>query len=81
MATQNSDLIPHIVGGLNNDLYAIPVKKFSKTSPPEKCNEILSPDQEWDRDKMILPPGWEKHEGNSWVKQQTVVIMALCSAR
>ncbi|XP_048525824.1 protein Fe65 homolog isoform X3 [Dendroctonus ponderosae] len=64
MATQNSDLIPHIVGGLNNDLYAIPVKKFSKTSPPEKCNEILSPDQEWDRDKIILPPGWEKHEDN-----------------
>lgn len=63
MATQNEDLIPHIVGDINNDLYAIPVKKFSKTSPPEKCNEIISPDQEWDRVKDVLPPGWEKHEG------------------
>ncbi|CAG9762957.1 unnamed protein product [Ceutorhynchus assimilis] len=51
-------LIFAIVGGLNNDLYAIPVKFNKSSSPPEKCNEI----QEWD--KKILPPGWEKHEDN-----------------
>ncbi|KAL1505805.1 hypothetical protein ABEB36_005282 [Hypothenemus hampei] len=61
---QNEDLIPHIVGGLNNDLYAVPVKKFSKNSSTEKCDEIISPDTEWERDKSILPPGWEKHEDN-----------------
>ncbi|XP_066258029.1 protein Fe65 homolog isoform X1 [Euwallacea similis] len=64
IATQNEDLIPHIMGGINNDLYAVPVKKFTRTTSSEKCDEIISPDQEWDRDKVVLPPGWEKHEDN-----------------
>ncbi|XP_050308122.1 protein Fe65 homolog isoform X2 [Anthonomus grandis grandis] len=58
MASQNEDLIPHIMGGLNNDLYALPVKKFNN----EKCEEIISPDEEWIGKKHVLPPGWEKHE-------------------
>ncbi|XP_030749837.1 protein Fe65 homolog isoform X4 [Sitophilus oryzae] len=59
--TENEDSVPHIVGGLTNDLYAVPVKKFSKSSI-EKSNDIISPDEDWDKD--ILPPGWEKHEDN-----------------
>lgn len=61
IASQNEDHIPHIVGGINNDLYAVPVKKFNKISTPEKCNNI-TPDQEWAPN--TLPPGWEKHEDN-----------------
>lgn len=63
MAAQNEDLIPHIMGGINNDLYAVPVKKFGKTLSSEKCDEIITPDQEWEGGKEVLPPGWEKHEG------------------
>lgn len=52
--------VPHIAGQLNNDLYAIPVKRRS----PKNTDEIdsISPDKER-YDYNDLPPGWEKHEG------------------
>ncbi|XP_049825299.1 protein Fe65 homolog isoform X2 [Aethina tumida] len=53
--TEDVDGVPHIVGHLNNDLYAIPMKK----SPPEK---LKTPEKDWDG--CELPPGWEKHEDN-----------------
>ncbi|KAF5269780.1 hypothetical protein FQA39_LY08561 [Lamprigera yunnana] len=53
--------IPHIVGHLNNDLYAIPVKRRNPKSPEEI--ESSSPDKERS-DETDLPPGWEKHEDN-----------------
>ncbi|XP_060532053.1 protein Fe65 homolog isoform X2 [Cylas formicarius] len=67
MAKENGDLVPHIMGNLTNDLYAVPVKRSNKksNSSPEKCNKIssLSPDHDWDN-QSDLPPGWEKHEDN-----------------
>ncbi|XP_076273871.1 protein Fe65 homolog isoform X3 [Rhynchophorus ferrugineus] len=59
--SQSDGPVPHMVGGLTNDLYALPIKKFSK-SLSDKSNDLITPDQEWDRD--VLPPGWEKHEDN-----------------
>lgn len=56
----DGDGIPHIVGHINNDLYAIPVKKISQHSP-EKL-KLNSPEKEWNNENP-LPPGWEKHEG------------------
>lgn len=53
--------VPHIPGQLNNDLYAVPVKKRIQKSPDEI--EIYSPDKERS-DSTDLPPGWEKHEDN-----------------
>ncbi|KAB0798918.1 hypothetical protein PPYR_06798 [Photinus pyralis] len=53
--------IPHIVGQLNNDLYAIPVKRKAQKSPEEI--ESIFPDKERS-DETDLPPGWEKHEDN-----------------
>lgn len=52
--------VPHIPGKLNNDLYAIPVKRRS----PKSSDDIdsISPDKER-CDDNDLPPGWEKHEG------------------
>lgn len=47
--------IPHITGQLNNDLYAVPVKRQSPPASPAKVP--LAPS---DSD---LPAGWEKHEG------------------
>jgi hypothetical protein len=61
--------VPHIAGHLNNDLYAVPVKRRppqqqSSVSPnggdsPKHSSE--SPDSS---DLENLPPGWEKHEGD-----------------
>lgn len=45
------DGVPHIQGQLNEDLYAVPVKR---TSPSPATDTP---------DKDRLPPGWEKHEG------------------
>ena len=59
---QQEKVVPHIAGQLNNDLYAIPVKKKN-----QKCSEeieIYSPDKE-SADDTDLPPGWEKHEGKT----------------
>ena len=53
--------IPHIAGQLNNDLYAIPVKRRQQKSLDDI--ETISPDKERS-DESDLPPGWEKHEGN-----------------
>lgn len=50
--TVEIDGVPHIQGHLNEDLYAVPVKRT--TSP---CPATDTPD------KDQLPPGWEKHEG------------------
>lgn len=59
----NQDTISHIPGHLNNDLYAIPMKKKHQKCPEEI--EIYSPDKECSSsDDSDLPPGWEKHEGN-----------------
>ncbi|KAL0273351.1 UNVERIFIED_CONTAM: hypothetical protein PYX00_006040 [Menopon gallinae] len=44
--------VPHIQGQLNDDLYAVPVKR---TSPSPAVDTP---------DKDRLPPGWEKHEDN-----------------
>lgn len=57
--------IPHIAGELNNDLYAIPVKRRTQKSPDEI--EVASPDKERS-DETDLPPGWEKHEGSAMQK-------------
>lgn len=53
--------IPHIVGGITNDLYAVPIKKSLPRSPDEN-DKGSSPEKEWDSQNH-LPPGWEKHEG------------------
>ncbi|XP_064214714.1 protein Fe65 homolog isoform X3 [Tribolium castaneum] len=53
--------VPHIPGQLNNDLYAVPVKKKNQKCAEEI--EIYSPDKE-SADDTDLPPGWEKHEDN-----------------
>lgn len=52
--------VPHIAGQLNNDLYAVPVKRKSQKSPEDV--DCTSPDKER-TDENDLPPGWEKHEG------------------
>lgn len=67
--------VPHVEGGLNSDLYAVPVKrrqpkdhKDQKDLPLQPSSEKISGtgdintvDSE-DKDEN-LPPGWEKHEG------------------
>jgi amyloid beta (A4) precursor protein-binding family B protein 2 (Fe65-like) len=58
---QQEKVVPHIPGQLNNDLYAVPVKKKNQKCPEEI--EIYSPDKE-SADDTDLPPGWEKHEDN-----------------
>lgn len=50
--TVDIDGVPHIQGHINEDLYAIPVKK--NTPSPQADTP----------DKDCLPPGWEKHEDN-----------------
>lgn len=57
---RDDDEVPHIAGQLNNDLYAVPVKRRSQKSPEEI--DSSSPDKERS-DDSDLPPGWEKHEG------------------
>ncbi|CAG9819585.1 unnamed protein product [Phaedon cochleariae] len=54
--------IPHIVGNITNDLYAVPMKKFSPKSP-QQIDKSDSPEKEWNSQNE-LPPGWEKHEDN-----------------
>ncbi|KAL3266605.1 hypothetical protein HHI36_010769 [Cryptolaemus montrouzieri] len=49
--------IEHITGNLNNDLYAIPVKRRHK-----KPQLIEHEKEEKESDDIDLPPGWEKHE-------------------
>lgn len=68
--------VPHVEGGLNSDLYAVPVKrrqpkdvhKDQKDQPLQPSSEKLQPSGDIDavdsEDKdENLPVGWEKHEG------------------
>lgn len=54
--------VPHITGQLNNDLYAVPVKRRPQKSPEDRADSGSTPDKERSDDDY-LPPGWEKHEG------------------
>lgn len=59
--TEDTPLIPHIPGQLNNDLYAVLVKHNKDDSKPTTPSEDKK-----DEDtsvQEILPPGWERHEG------------------
>jgi hypothetical protein len=65
--------VPHIAGQLNNDLYAVPVKRRlpqqqSSVSPNGSTSPKHSVVSPGTGDQNIglenLPPGWEKHEGN-----------------
>ena len=64
--------VPHVEGGLNSELYAVPVKRRPKAQKTvtvtQNQTEKIPPnldantiDQE-DKDEN-LPAGWEKHEG------------------
>lgn len=55
--------VPHIAGQLNNDLYAVPVKRRPQRKSPEDT-ELASPEDKERCDETDLPPGWEKHEDN-----------------
>ncbi|GJQ83101.1 hypothetical protein Trydic_g20112 [Trypoxylus dichotomus] len=56
--------IPHIAGQLNNDLYALPVKRRQQQQQKSLDDiDTISPDKERS-DESDLPPGWEKHEDN-----------------
>ena len=48
--TSGAPAIPHVPGKVNNDLYAVPVKRRSG----EKSSFFAD---------SSLPPGWERHEG------------------
>ncbi|XP_071056763.1 protein Fe65 homolog isoform X2 [Onthophagus taurus] len=55
--------VPHIVGQLNNDLYAIPVKRRQQQKSFDEIDTLSSSDKER-CDDSDLPQGWEKHEDN-----------------
>ncbi|XP_046748709.1 protein Fe65 homolog isoform X4 [Diprion similis] len=68
--------IPHVEGGLNSDLYAVPVKRRQPKDHKDQKDLPLQPNTEKlpaaadidavdseDKDEN-LPPGWEKHEDN-----------------
>ncbi|XP_006622419.1 protein Fe65 homolog isoform X4 [Apis dorsata] len=62
--------VPHVEGGLNSELYAVPVKRRQpkdqknnatvQNNSQEKPAEVDTTDSE-DKDEN-LPPGWQKHE-------------------
>ncbi|XP_011684436.1 PREDICTED: amyloid beta A4 precursor protein-binding family B member 2-like [Wasmannia auropunctata] len=62
--------VPHVEGGLNSELYAVPVKRrqpkdqknnaILQNNTQEKPADVDSADSE-DKDEN-LPPGWQKHE-------------------
>lgn len=56
-STDSPRKIPHVIGQLNSDIYAVPVKRRSPSSP-KKLSPPSSPCQDEN-----LPAGWEKHEG------------------
>lgn len=63
--------IPHIAGQLNNDLYALPVKRRQQQQQQQQQKSLdeidtISPDKERN-DESDLPPGWEKHEGTIYL--------------
>nr|XP_012138277.1 PREDICTED: amyloid beta A4 precursor protein-binding family B member 2-like isoform X5 [Megachile rotundata] len=63
--------VPHVEGGLNSELYAVPVKRRQpkdqknnaslQNNAQEKPSEVDTNECE-DKDEN-LPPGWQKHEG------------------
>lgn len=63
--------VPHVEGGLNSELYAVPVKRrqpkdqknnaILQNNTQEKPSDVDGTDSE-DKDEN-LPPGWQKHEG------------------
>lgn len=65
--------VPHVEGGLNSELYAVPVKRrqpkdqknnaILQNNTQEKPSDVDNTDSE-DKDEN-LPPGWQKHEGRS----------------
>ncbi|XP_018900179.1 protein Fe65 homolog [Bemisia tabaci] len=57
-STDSPRKIPHVIGQLNSDIYAVPVKRRSPSSP-KKLSPPSSPCQDEN-----LPAGWEKHEDN-----------------
>lgn len=60
--------VPHTDEGLNDDIYAVPVKrrqpKDQKTV--NESNDKISDDRESEDKDENLPTGWEKHEGIFW---------------
>ncbi|XP_014476884.1 PREDICTED: amyloid beta A4 precursor protein-binding family B member 2-like isoform X3 [Dinoponera quadriceps] len=62
--------VPHVEGGLNSELYAVPVKRrqpkdqknnaILQNNTQEKPSDVDGTDSE-DKDEN-LPPGWQKHE-------------------
>lgn len=69
--------IPHIAGQLNNDLYALPVKRRQQQQQQKSLDDIdtISPDKERS-DESDLPPGWEKHEG-TFIFRLAVLLLFL----
>lgn len=63
-----SNDIPHIVSQLNNDLYAIPVKRKNQKSLDEIDHHEIN-------DDTVLPAGWEKHEGRVF---EIIDLQSLC---
>nr|CAD7264793.1 unnamed protein product [Timema shepardi] len=55
------DEVPHVAGQLNNDLYAVPVKRRSQ--PPVVVADLTAQSPDTDTESG-LPSGWEKHEDN-----------------
>uniref|UniRef100_A0A1B6MC25 PID domain-containing protein n=2 Tax=Graphocephala atropunctata TaxID=36148 RepID=A0A1B6MC25_9HEMI len=58
---EKTSAIPHVPGQLNNDLYAVPVKRRSPPASPVKAPPAPPSPTPCDQD---LPAGWEKHEDN-----------------
>lgn len=57
---QEKDIaIEHVTGNINNDLYAVPVKRRQK-----KSHLIETQKESKELEDISLPPGWEKHEDN-----------------
>ncbi|RLU15916.1 hypothetical protein DMN91_011673 [Ooceraea biroi] len=71
--------VPHVEGGLNSELYAVPVKRrqpkdqknnaILQNNTQEKPTDVDSTDSE-DKDEN-LPSGWQKHEGSGVVNTVT----------
>lgn len=69
--------VPHITGQLNNDLYAVPVKRRPQKSPEDRADSGSTPDKERSDDDY-LPPGWEKHEGEFILHKDQVQCFITC---
>ncbi|GAB6031126.1 hypothetical protein CHUAL_007934 [Chamberlinius hualienensis] len=57
-------VIPHIQGQLNNDLYAVLVKKNKQSSSSSIASSNKTDEKEIISSPEKLPHGWEKHEDN-----------------